>query len=55
MKNKWCPKCKITKLPSDKFCEECGTELINQSECECGNPIYAHYKFCTQCGKEIVK
>ena len=42
-----CPNCLIVILPTDRFCEECGTSLIADSTI---NPTQAKNKGCSKCG-----
>jgi hypothetical protein len=44
-----CPKCKDYKS-SGKFCERCGTPLIDHRCGFCNNRLTSRQKFCEECG-----
>lgn len=51
-----CPACKNTNgLSSDTFCYKCGTRLLKDDLCECGETLYYIFKYCPKCGKAVVK
>ncbi len=53
-----CQKCQRVNAAENKFCANCGENLVTQSAgkhcAECGKAVDATAKFCPNCGKEIV-
>lgn len=54
-----CPKCATIISENDKFCTECGSQIVvNQEDAgikcpECSAILTGDQKFCTECGSEI--
>jgi len=56
MKEKYCPRCNGLKSASEKFCSQCGVELIDLPRCKyCQSFRLPIDKFCGMCGKPIEK
>ncbi|MGP0593946.1 zinc ribbon domain-containing protein [Nitrospira sp. T9] len=53
--NPICPECKAAILQSQKFCADCGAQLIFSvpTHCPNGHPIKDNEKFCAECGLKI--
>jgi len=49
-----CPKCQTENPEINKFCRECGTELILVCP-QCKSEIQANDRFCGQCGHNLVE
>ena len=49
-----CPKCQTENPQKDRFCHECGTELLLGCH-QCGAEVLAHDKFCGKCGNKLDK
>lgn len=47
-----CPKCGEHNEEDAKFCDKCGTKLVNVCP-NCGTENKADAKFCSNCGKEL--
>jgi hypothetical protein len=47
-----CPQCHYENDQAVKFCEECGTRLI-QSCPSCGHEVRPTAKFCPECGMSL--
>ena len=47
-----CPKCSIENPDDNKFCRECGSELISVCS-KCGSEFKARDKFCGKCGQKL--
>ena len=61
-----CPKCGYLVIDNEKFCKNCGSEIIREEEgaidaaskniCpKCGEEIDERMKFCKNCGSEIIR
>jgi hypothetical protein len=49
-----CPKCGAEAKAGAKFCDECGSSLVQRTECpKCGAKLAAGAKFCAECGQKI--
>ncbi|RUL55950.1 zinc ribbon domain-containing protein [Lysinibacillus antri] len=46
-----CTNCQETLKEESKFCHQCGTKVILNERCECGNILEKTDHFCSQCGK----
>ena len=49
-----CPKCQTENPQKNRFCRECGTELLLGCP-QCGAEVLAHDKFCGKCGNKLDK
>lgn len=47
-----CPKCQTENPQKNKFCRECGAELLLGCP-QCGAEVLAHDKFCGKCGNKL--
>ncbi|RUL55948.1 zinc ribbon domain-containing protein [Lysinibacillus antri] len=45
-----CTNCQETLKEESKFCHQCGTKVILNERCECGNILEKADRFCSQCG-----
>ena len=49
-----CPSCNYANSITDRFCQNCGEQLIKVNKCsECGADLNANAKFCSNCGKKV--
>jgi ribosomal protein L40E len=48
-----CGRCDASNPADAKFCNQCGTSLLNQNCPECGASITPSARFCNQCGKLV--
>ena len=52
MKEKYCPECNGLKSAMEKFCSQCGVELIDLPKCKyCQAFMLPIHRFCGMCGK----
>jgi len=52
---KHCPNhCMIIAYSGDRFCNQCGAELVPDDLCSCGGELNENDKFCPSCGKEVI-
>ena len=51
----YCAKCNAVTGTAgrDKYCYQCGAELIEQPECKCGRRLFTIDKYCPSCGKKV--
>ncbi|MGE4091783.1 MAG: adenylate/guanylate cyclase domain-containing protein [Candidatus Binatia bacterium] len=47
-----CPQCQHQNSDTAKFCEECGTKLLNACP-QCGHQASSAAKFCVECGESL--
>ncbi len=48
-----CKRCDASNPTDARFCNQCGTSLLNQNCPECGAIITPTSRFCNQCGKLV--
>ena len=49
-----CKKCKTTKVPGTKFCNECGLSFNGLTNCQsCKHEQPAGVQWCSNCGKQM--
>lgn len=49
----YCGRCHGANPVAAKFCNQCGTSLLDQTCPGCGSSIIPTARFCTQCGKLV--
>ena len=48
----YCKQCKVLRYRGE-YCQECGTKLVKNISCSCGEQLICYDKFCPKCGKKV--